>query len=185
MTASKRWCTMREKLFVWIVALFVGGLGGLLSSWMPSSKQSEIKSIVSANEFLCIDKNSGGYAILGIKDGQPRLTFYGVDNVVKGFVGLEQGEPALSFKRQDGSQAWLSPNDDGPGWHFTLLKSLGEGKGVFMSTLTADKLGIYQSRIGSIDLGNIDGKMIVKVVDPADNITWQSATSGEGNPPKK
>lgn len=162
----------RERVFIWTIALLIGLAGGVASRWIPSLWFAKVQQIVAANEFLVTDKNSSRYAVLGIEDGEPALKFYGPDKKLRGYLGFEGDEPRLELERSNGSSAWLCPNDDGPGWHLALLKSLGEGKGVYMSMMTADDFTIYQSKVGGLELGNIDGKMAINIHDADGKLTW-------------
>jgi hypothetical protein len=162
-----------EKLIIGTIALFAGLVGGVLSRWILP-KTTETVQQVAAKEFLVIDKKSNGYAILGIDNGEPKLKFYGTDNKVRGYLGIQGDEPRLSLDRKDGSSAWITPNDESPGWNFTLLKSLGEGQGVYMSMLTSDDITIYQSKLGSVQVGNINGKLSLNIEDAGNKTIWKT-----------
>jgi hypothetical protein len=163
-----------EKFIVGIIALFAGLIGGVSSRWVLPASGEKVQQVIAANEFLVVDKNSNGYAILGIDKGEPRLKFYGVDDKVRAYFGIEGDEPKLSLSRKDGSSTWIAANDDGPGWNFTLLKSLGEGKGVYMSMLTSDNLSIYQSKLGSIQIGNFNDKINLSLADADNKTIWKA-----------
>jgi hypothetical protein len=71
--------------------------------------------------------------------------------------------------RPDGSDLSIYPDEKVPGFGLVMLKSLGNGKGVYMSKLTSDSLSIYQSAIGNMTLGNDDGDFGLVICD-RDNI---------------
>ena len=93
---------MRDKIILRAIGLLAGLAGGIISRWIPGSGEP-IPKVVAANEFLVIDKQSNGYAVLGIDNGEPRLRFFGGDHKMKGSLGIEGGEPKLSLLREDGS----------------------------------------------------------------------------------
>lgn len=160
----------KDKILMAIIALLSALVGGIIASCLNTANHSEIKDVVQASKFVLKDKNIKGYCTLEFVHGEPVLQFFGSDGSLREAIGMKHKESFLELNRTDGSTVVVSPNDNGPGYKLFMLKSMGEGKGIFMSMLTSDELSIYQSQIGSVLLGNLDSRIGLQVMDASNKV---------------
>lgn len=160
----------KDRILMAIIALLSALAGGIIASCLSTGNHRENRGVVQASKFILKDKNTKGYSALEFVNGEPVLQFFGSDGSLRGAIGMKSKESFLELKRTDGSIAAVSPNDDGPGYHLFILKGMGEGKGVFMCVLTSDELGIYQSNIGSISVGNLGSHVGLQVMDASNRV---------------
>ena len=145
---------------------FVGGLFGGIARQRAAST-----STISASRLVIRDASTTAFAVIQLEDGRPILRFFEKPGVERISVGIQSGGPSIDLSRVDGSSIALSPNDDGPGFHLFNLESHGDGRGVFMSMLTANDLTIYQSGMGGVRVGRTDrGDVGVEVRDQSDRL---------------
>lgn len=167
----------KDRILMAIIALLSALVGGIIASYLNTANYSEIKSVIQASKFVLKDKNTKGHSTLEFVNGEPVLQFFGPDGSLRGAIGMRSKESFLNLERSDGSIVSMSPNDDMPGYYLLLLKSMGEGKGIFMSKLDSDELYIYQSKIGSTSLGNQGSYVGLSVMDSSNRVIFQQPQS--------
>jgi hypothetical protein len=160
----------KDRILMAVIALLSALVGGIFVSCISSANHSEIRDVVQASKFILKDKNTNGYSTLEFVKGEPVLQFFSPDGSLRGAIGMRSKESFIELNRTDGSEVAVSPNDNEPGYHLFMLKSMGEGKGVFTSMLTSDELSIYQSKIGSVLIGNLGSHVGLRVMDSSDRV---------------
>ena len=177
--------TLKQWTILLFVAIASGSLGGVIAHSFEKTTtnnhavdmhltanrtSSRDGSIIEAKQIILRDTNSKGYASICFDNGEPVMQFYDEKGKLKGSMGIKYTEAFLRFERTDGSITSISPNDESPGWHFLMLKSLGKGKGVYMSMLTSDDFSIYQSGLGSVAAGKLKSGLGFQVLDKSDAV---------------
>jgi len=131
-----------------VITVIIGVASGYIGASLHGKRNG-----TEVSKILIKDVKSKNSIFLGFDNGIAKLEFRNSMNNAVCVLGVEQKNSYLHLERDDGSLVSISPNDECEGYNLMMLKSKGEGKGVFMSMLTSDDLMIYQSRIGSLELG--------------------------------
>lgn len=127
---------------------------GLVSGYVGSSLHAINNDGRNSRNILISDKISGNSIFLGFEKDNAKLEFRDPNNKEVGSIGFSDNNAYLNLRRMDGSAVSITPNDESAGYHLMMLKSMGEGKGLYMSMLTSDDIYIHQSGVGSLVLGD-------------------------------
>jgi hypothetical protein len=142
----------------WLIVVAVAFLSGAISAWVSVGWAfSRLGVKMKAGGFILQDGTGHTVASLTQHDSEPLLTFLSPDGRERAVFGIRDKQPTFDMESGNGSSVSMGTADEATGFNLLLLDSHGEGKGVFMSMLTANEYGIYQSGFGSISLGNYRG----------------------------